>query len=277
MSGPQAAKKGYVIRGGAEGRERLRLLSAVMRPHVLSLFDRLGVADGARCLDVGCGGGDVTLERARLVGPRGKVVGTDLDGIKLDIARGEAREQGFGNVEFLLGDGCSGYGSGEFDLVFARFLLTHVPDPLGVLRQMRDAARPGGILAAVDIDFSGYFCYPDCPALWKYVRLYSDAVKRRGGDANIGYRLPELFGPLKLDDLQMNVFQPAGWTGPVKQISPLTMDYISDAVIAEGLASREEIEPIVFELYGFAESPDTVLSGPRCFEVWGRKPAQDGA
>jgi SAM-dependent methyltransferase len=273
MTGHQAAKSGYVIRGGAEGRERLRLLAAVMRPYALSLFDRLGVGEGMACLDVGCGGGDVTLELARLVGAGGNVVGTDLDGIKLEIARTEARERGFSNVEFVHGYGCGDQRLGGFDLVFARFLLTHVPDPRQVLQQMHAAARPGATLVAVDIDFSGYFCYPDCPALWKYVRLYTEAVKRRGGDANIGYRLPELLGALQLEDLQMNVFQPAGWTGGVKQISPLTMEYISEAVVAEGLASRQEIDPIVAELYAFAERPDTVLSGPRCFEVWGRKPA----
>jgi 2-polyprenyl-3-methyl-5-hydroxy-6-metoxy-1,4-benzoquinol methylase len=62
----------YIIRGGRDGRERLRLLSGVMRPYALRLFDRLGICEGMSCLDVGCGGGDVTLELAALWGAAGK-------------------------------------------------------------------------------------------------------------------------------------------------------------------------------------------------------------
>jgi ubiquinone/menaquinone biosynthesis C-methylase UbiE len=49
---------------------------------------------------VGCGGGDVALELARLVGPEGEVVGIDLDEVKLALARDEARATGVENVEY---------------------------------------------------------------------------------------------------------------------------------------------------------------------------------
>lgn len=261
----------YVIRGGAEGRERLRLLSGVIRPFTLRLFERLGIREGISCLDVGCGGADVTCDLARIVGPDSRVVGIDLDTVKLEIARNEAKAQGLGNVSFETAASDWEDMLHGFDFVFSRFLLTHVSDPEGMLRRMMVACVPGGVLAVVDIDFSGYFSYPDCPALWEYVRLYSEVVKRRGGDANIGSRLPELMSRLELCDLQMNVFQPAGWTGVVKRLSPLTMQFIADAVIAEKLASQEEVDRIVTELSAFAEDKKTVLSAPRCVEVWGRK------
>jgi hypothetical protein len=75
----------YIIRGGLAGRERLRLLSGVLRSMTRALLDRVGVADGARCLDVGCGGGDVSLE---LAARGGRVLGVDVDEEKLGIARG---------------------------------------------------------------------------------------------------------------------------------------------------------------------------------------------
>src|SRR5690349_21445272 len=90
----------YVIRGGMPGRERLRILARVLHAGTGALFDRLGVGAGLRCLDAGCGGGDVALELARRVGPHGWVIGVDLDATKLDLARREAFEQGITNVEF---------------------------------------------------------------------------------------------------------------------------------------------------------------------------------
>jgi ubiquinone/menaquinone biosynthesis C-methylase UbiE len=89
----------YVIRGGMEGRERLRVLARVMAPTTSTLLARVGVEPTARCLDVGCGGGDVTLALARLA-PEGSVVGIDLDETKLGAAREEADAAGVRNVEF---------------------------------------------------------------------------------------------------------------------------------------------------------------------------------
>jgi hypothetical protein len=43
-----------------------------------------------------------------------------------------------------------------------------------------------------DIDFRGHFCEPDCPAMWRFVELYTKAVERRGADPNIGPKLPGL-------------------------------------------------------------------------------------
>src|SRR5215475_5609249 len=119
----------YLIRGGVEGRERLRLLARVMRPTTLSLFDRVGIAPRMVCLDVGCGGGDVTLDLASLVGPEGRVAGWDVDEIKLELARREAKEKGFGNVEYRHSDIRESEAAAEFDVVYTRFLLTHLSDP----------------------------------------------------------------------------------------------------------------------------------------------------
>src|SRR5215218_1241077 len=94
----------YLIRGGLEGRERLRIVGRIMRPTTLYLLERAEVTLGMHCLDVGCGGGDVTFELARLVGPSGRVVGIDIDATKLDLARGEAEQQQIGNAAFRLTD-----------------------------------------------------------------------------------------------------------------------------------------------------------------------------
>src|SRR5688572_1143214 len=94
----------YIIRGGVKGRERLRVISGVLRPSTLALLGRVGVRAGMTCLDAGCGGGDVARELARLVGPSGRVVGIDIDETKLDLARGEAAAEGLTNVEFRQAD-----------------------------------------------------------------------------------------------------------------------------------------------------------------------------
>ena len=71
--------EGYVLRGGRAGAERLRLLNRVKWPTTEPLLRAAGLRAGMSCLDVGCGGGDVTLKMAALVGAEGNVVGVDRD------------------------------------------------------------------------------------------------------------------------------------------------------------------------------------------------------
>jgi ubiquinone/menaquinone biosynthesis C-methylase UbiE len=263
----------YILRGGIDGRERLRIVSRVMQPTTHALLYRAGIRPGLACLDVGCGGGDVAFDLAQMVGPEGKVVGTDIDETKLDLARGEARARGLTNIEFRMADITKGSPEPEFDFVHARFVLTHVPNPGLVLANMHGALRRAGVAVLEDIDFQGYFCYPDSPALWRYVELYSETVRRLGGDAYVGPRLPSLLAEAEFVDVQMNVVQPAGTAGEVKVITPITMENIADAVIGEGLASRTEIDGIVAELYEYARTPGTIGCMPRIVEAWGRTPA----
>jgi SAM-dependent methyltransferase len=266
---------GYVIRGGLEGRERLRVLGRVMRPTTLALFERVGLRAGMVCLDVGCGGGDATVEMARCVGPSGRVVGIDLDAAKIELARREAAALQLSNVEFRVVEAGQGGAAGEFDFVYARFLLTHLPDPAATLQHLTGRLRRGGTVVLEDIDFSGHFCHPHSPAFWRYVELYMQVARRRGGDPNIGPRLPALLLGCGLESIGMHVVQPAGFDGEVKLINPLTLENVADAVLADGLASQAELDGIIRELYACAEDRRTVLSLPRVVQAWGVLGAAD--
>jgi SAM-dependent methyltransferase len=256
-----------------EGRERLRILARVMWPTTSALFSRVGIPSTARCLDAGCGGGDVTAALARLAS-EGFAVGVDLDETKLALARSEATDAGIDNIEFRAHDVMSGGLEGErFDVVYVRFLLTHLPEPAEAVSKLCAGLAPGGLLLVEDIDFTGHFCDPESPAFWRYVDLYTRAVQRRGCDPNIGPRLPGLLRHAGLGDLGMNVVQPAGWSGEVKLIGPITLEAIADAVLAAELTTTDELNATVDELYAFANADGTLLSLPRVVQAWGRRSA----
>src|SRR5262249_27274518 len=123
----------YVIRGGSKGRERLRILARVMRPTTLALLERAGIRSGLLCLDVGCGGGDVSVELARMVAPSGRVVGIDIDTAELELARREAAQLQLTNLEFRQSGAGDPGAEAEFDVVYVRFVLTHLSDPAAAL------------------------------------------------------------------------------------------------------------------------------------------------
>lgn len=262
----------YVIRGGADGRERLRILSRVMQLGTEQLFERVGVQSGWSCLDVGCGGGDVTLQLASLVGPMGRVVGIDIDPTVVTIAQSEAKAQQRTNVSFHCGDASTFVVDQPFDLVYCRFLLTHLANPTTTLRTMMQALKPGGILVIEDIDFAGHFCYPESMAFRQYLDFYTQIVQKRGGDPYIGLRLPTLLYDADCVDIQIHVEQPAALYGEAKYISPLTFEYIADTLVADGLTTPLEAMAITEELYAFARNPHTVMSLPRIIQTWATTP-----
>ena len=154
------------------GKARLGVIARALQSTTIPLLERAGLRDGAACLDVGCGGGDVTLEMARLAGLRGRAVGIDMDEVKLALARDEAAVRGIENVAFHAFDVRAWDPEVEYDIVYARFLLTHLPDPAAALHRMVKSTRPGGVVVVEDIDYSGAFSYPRCPALERHVTLY---------------------------------------------------------------------------------------------------------
>jgi SAM-dependent methyltransferase len=262
----------YAIRGGIAGRERLRILARTLHAGTSALFDRLGVGAGMRCLDVGCGGGDVTLELGRRVGPCGLVVGVDIDATKLDLARQEAAAQSIANVEFRSLDIRTMEAGPTFDLVYARFLLSHLANPAGAIAAFGRALRPGGLLIVEDIDFKGGFAWPETIAFQRYCELYCAVVRRRGGDPDIGPRLPILLAGDGLAEIGMHVVQPVAIQGEAKLINPITLENIADAVLQDNLASPHEINALIEELYAFAADPGTVAGLARIIQAWGRKP-----
>jgi SAM-dependent methyltransferase len=262
----------YLIRGGIQGRERLRVLARVMRPTTMPLLERAGVTAGLRCLDVGCGGGDVTFDLASLVGITGSVVGVDVDATKVELARGDAQQAEVPNVEFRVGDLTVGLGEDEYDVVYARFVLTHLRDPEAGLAVMLRALRPGGRLVVEDIDYAGSFSHPASEASRRHDELYTSAALRNGGDPYIGRRLPMMVVETGLQRVTVSIAQPAGIEGEVKLLPPLTVENIKSMAVQHGVATGEEVDAVVDELYAIARDSTTFVAIPRIVQVWGEKP-----
>jgi len=184
-----AALERYAIQGGREGYDRLQVLARSRWPDTRDLFERVGVSAGMQCIDLGCGGGEVTFELTRMVGPAGHAVGVDMDEVKLDLARKDAAARGMSNVEFRTANVNEWDDPAAYDLVYCRFLLEHLGQPDELLQRMWAAVRPGGTIAVEATDFDGEFGEPPNEAFATAQRLYRALVDHRGGDPVAGRRM----------------------------------------------------------------------------------------
>jgi ubiquinone/menaquinone biosynthesis C-methylase UbiE len=259
----------YVIQGGRPGKERLRLLSSIMWPTTERLLSRAGLRPGLHCLDLGCGGGDVSRELARRVGPAGRVVGLDRDEAILQLDREDLRADPLPNLSFRAADAEDLQEPASYDLVYARFLLAHLQRREQALQGMLRALRPGGVVVVEEVDFAGHFCHPRCPAFCRYVELYQQVVRSRGGDAFLGPKLPRMLLEAGVREVQLEVVQPAFLEGPGKRIAAITMERTADSIREAGLASAEELTQLIAELHAATADTRQLLSMPRVFQVWG--------
>jgi SAM-dependent methyltransferase len=118
----------------------------VYRRPLATALERLALGPGWKCVDVGAGGGDVSVALAEIVGRDGRVYAVDSD----PAARDEVAEAAAAHSQVL-----AITQAGEdlrlpesVDLAFCRFLLLHVDDPAVVLGRMAAAVRPGGWVVA---------------------------------------------------------------------------------------------------------------------------------
>lgn len=117
--------------------------------HSEAIFPSLPVKQGDAVLDIGCGFGDTAIKLAERVGPGGRVVGLDCCKAFLDYGRKDAAGRGLANLTFVEGDALLERFKPEYDFVFSRFGTMFFSNPVGGLRNMRSALKPGGIMTHI--------------------------------------------------------------------------------------------------------------------------------
>ncbi|MEU8585827.1 methyltransferase domain-containing protein [Streptomyces sp. NPDC048664] len=114
-------------------------------PAYASGVDRLGLREGDRVLDAGCGTGRALTPLRAAVGPTGVVLGADLTPAMLEAAVAAGRNH---DGRLLLADvAVLPLRAQCLDAVFAAGLVAHLPQPAENLRELARVVRPGGRLA----------------------------------------------------------------------------------------------------------------------------------
>jgi ubiquinone/menaquinone biosynthesis C-methylase UbiE len=105
------------------------------------LVERLGLEEGARVLDIGCGTGRLARWIAERLGPKGRVVGIDPLEHRISVARSHA-----GGVRFEEGqaEDLGAFEDSSFDAVCLSSVLHWVSDKARALAEVRRVLRPGG-------------------------------------------------------------------------------------------------------------------------------------
>src|SRR5215475_8197758 len=94
----------YILATGGKDVKRLRLLHEVYGPGTKALFHRVGLRDGLRVAEIGCGSGNTACWVAQQVAPSGSVVAIDVSPDQIEVARKHAQCRHLRNIDFQVAD-----------------------------------------------------------------------------------------------------------------------------------------------------------------------------
>ena len=261
----------YTLQGGDEGANRLDILSNTLQLSTENFLKTLGIHEGANCLDLGCGTGRVTCIIAKIIGNRGNVLGLDINEKNIQLAVESAKAKAIKNVNFKYFDAYLLREKFVYDVIYSRFLLSHLTNPKKVLQNTLDALKPGGLILIEDTDFAGHFSNPKSDDFNHYINLYERLLRTRRADANIGQKLVWLLNEVGFTEVKFQISQPVHISGKGKLMAEITFKAVSESLVEEGFITESEAIRIYSSLVQFRKRGDTMMSLPRIFQVSAKK------
>ena len=264
----------YFLGHSAAEQRRLQRQAEELAEESAQLFDQIGLAQGSRVVEIGCGPqGCLELLSSR-VGPTGSVVGVELNDHAVQLAREFLSHRKINNAEVRQGNAADARLPREsFDLATARLVLVNIPEPEKIVSEMVALVKPGGVVALHEADWRAHVCDPPLPA-WDRLMQALDAYSRaKGMDLYVGRRIARMLRNAGLVDVRVNPL--IHIYGPDHSRRPIFLQFVNnlrDRIVSQGLISEAEFADSVASLERHLGEPETLVVSHLFIQAWGRKP-----
>lgn len=160
---------------------RLQLLAHVFEPSTREFLARFAPLDLRAVLDVGCGPGHTTRLLAELF-PHARVVGIDNSPRFIELARARAVGR---QPRFEVADATRLLPAGPYNLIYCRYVLTHLAEPAAAVTRWSRSLQPGGAIAVEENDS----IEASEPAFTKYLGIVAAMLADQGQKLYVGQEL----------------------------------------------------------------------------------------
>jgi ubiquinone/menaquinone biosynthesis C-methylase UbiE len=146
-------------------------------PSAETIFEAIGVQDGATVCEIGAGMGALSIAAAKRVGADGRVLTSELGESRLQRLRAAVEASGLSNITVVPGDAeRTNLADGACDALFMRDVYHHFTSPGRMNASIHAALKPGARLAIVDFTPPGEEAAADSRAVDGSHGVYPETV-----------------------------------------------------------------------------------------------------
>jgi SAM-dependent methyltransferase len=240
------------------------------------LFDQVGVREGWRVVEIGCGPQGCLGLLAERVGVTGRVVGVERNAEQAERAQQFVVDGHLTNVEVLHADARrTDLPEQSFDFATARLVLVNVPEPELLVQAMVRLVRPGGVVALHETDVTTQRCDPPLPAQTRLLQVLNTYAEMNGIDRTIGPRAPRMLREAGLVDVRVNALVHVYPLGHGRRM--LLLEFVENArsrLLDQKLIGEGELNELAETLKRHLEDPETLVLSSVFVQAWGHKPLQ---
>lgn len=275
---PAPRQHAYVCGHSAREIGRLAIQSRIYDAITRRALLRASIGAGQHVVDLGCGGGDVCLIAAELVGRSGRVTGVDRSPEAAASAR--TRLAYLPQVQVAVAE-LDAWQPGEpVDAVIGRFVLMHQPNPVAALARARQWIRPGGVVTFVESDTAacrpGLHSEPHSPTYQRIVDVWQATMRAAGAHADMGSTLAGAFVAAGLDDpsIEIETYTSGDPASPIFRFAAESLRSMLPLATAAGIPTPDasEVDGLEDTLRREVVTRRGILRAPPAYAVWARVP-----
>jgi len=277
MTGAVAARvERYILDGSDADLRRLLAIAQISEDAARTTLTRVGVQEGWRALDCGCGPIGALPVIADMVGPTGQVLGVDFVEPTVERARSVIAELGLNNVEVRVGD----VNAPDFpsivgapaDLAFTRCFLMHQVDLTDTITRITQVVRCGGwIVAHEPMRTPAPRSHPELDALATYWELIHRLIESTGTRPRTVDDLPAAALAAGLELVRVGGFFLPCEPARGFELHAATAAAVKDRAVNAGIATETEIDRLVGDLRAAIHGDYRWVSTPFYVELAARK------
>ena len=267
-------ERSYYLGTHDEEIRRLGLQHRVWRPHVLDAWRRAGISPGSSVIDAGAGPGYASLDLAEIVEDNGKVYALERSERFTEALGRAAYSRGLVNIETHNLDLVENtIPVDAVDAVWIRWVFAFVSDPIGVLRKLSDAIRPGGVFVIHEyMDWGTMNWTPRRDVLTDFVETTIREWRASGGEPDIAVQLLPMLAKagLRLKEMRpiIHAVKPDNyvWRWPATFIPNHARDLAKSGAVDDAWA-----EQVIAEFEAATADPDCIMTTPLVMEIIAEK------
>ena len=264
----------YILGTDPEELQRLGFQHRVWSKDAFALWERAGLGQGQRILDLGCGPGFATFDLAAIAGPDGMVVGVDKSAGYIASARAHAQAVGLSNVEFVQADFSDmKFESRSFDAIFCRWAFAWINIVEEVVQKACSFLKPGGVFLSHEYLYWGTFrVLPERPEVRRVIEACRESWQLMDSEIDIAPQLPMLFRKNGLNVVHVASISKISKPGQMVWQWPSSFLRIYSLKLVDmGLLSAAERGAFLKVWPEIESNEDSLLVAPLMMEVIARK------